>query len=183
MLRASPPRSLFRCSLSLLPDFFLLLSHFTESLSLSRSFAATAASEARAANSRIQDPRFVRSFFVRWMCPLFSVPLSILSAAQAKSSLSISTACFRPRRLSSFLKLYVFIRLSFYPSLHCSYSIVTTLTTSALMVFYYSSILRDVASAVRTLKSRRCRTGRIAYSGTHFTSRRRCAASRIHNSI
>ena len=92
-LPSSLPLPLLSLSLSLLPDFFLLLSHFTESLSLSRSFAATAASEARAANSRIQDPRFVRSLSDG--CVRFS-PSSSHSFRGSSQKLSIYLHCLLP---------------------------------------------------------------------------------------
>ena len=67
--------------------------------------AAAAEAEARAANSRIQDPRFVRSLSdgcVRFLAPFFL--RSFLYARGSRQKLS-PIHCFRPRRLSSLLKL------------------------------------------------------------------------------
>ena len=156
-----------------LPSDLFLLSHFTESLSLSRPPSypppLRLRRRGRTAGSRILVS-FVRSFFVRWMCP-FS-PSSVLSAAEAGS---LSAASFRPRHL----RLYSCMLLSFIPE---------------LMAYYDSgaqsqSEPQEASPRLHVeLRSRRASNG--AYCESHFQRRafRRPgdvagAASRIHNSI
>ena len=90
---------LFRCSPLLPTSFFFPI---LQSLFLSAALPPPSSlAAAEAANSRIQDPRFVRSFV---LCPMdvsvFSVHrTSHPHSFRGKSGLSLSAASFRPRRL------------------------------------------------------------------------------------